>query len=77
MNQSHIPVNPANGNSYLDFMAGVCVASLGHSHPRWVSALSQQASQLTIGSFTSQARVALLKLMASILPGGTVERTPA
>jgi 4-aminobutyrate aminotransferase-like enzyme len=57
-----------DGNSYLDFMAGVCVASLGHSHPRWVSALSQQASQLTIGSFTSQARVALLKLMASILP---------
>lgn len=57
-----------DGRSYLDFMAGVCVASLGHSHPRWVSAISRQASQLAIGSFTSQARVALLKLLASILP---------
>jgi len=57
-----------DGASYLDFMAGVCVASLGHSHPHWVSAISRQASQLTVGSFTSQARVALLKLLASILP---------
>jgi 4-aminobutyrate aminotransferase-like enzyme len=57
-----------DGNSYLDFMAGVCVASLGHSHPRWVSALSQQASRLVIGSFTSEERVALLKLLASLLP---------
>ncbi len=57
-----------DGNSYLDFMAGVCVSSLGHSHPRWVSAISQQASQLAIGSFTSQARLSLLKIMASLLP---------
>ncbi|MCC6640648.1 MAG: aspartate aminotransferase family protein [Deltaproteobacteria bacterium] len=57
-----------DGRSYLDFMAGVCVASLGHSHPRWASAISRQASQLAVGSFTSQARVALLKLLASILP---------
>lgn len=57
-----------DGNSFLDFMAGVCVASLGHSHPRWVSAISHQASQLAIGSFTSEARLNLLKLLASLLP---------
>jgi 4-aminobutyrate aminotransferase/(S)-3-amino-2-methylpropionate transaminase len=57
-----------DGNSYLDFMAGVCVASLGHGHPRWVSELSRQAGQLAVGSFTSQTRVDLLKLLASVLP---------
>ena len=38
-----------DGNSYLDFMAGVCVASLGHSHPRWVAAIQRQAAQLAVG----------------------------
>lgn len=57
-----------DGNSYLDFMAGVCVASLGHSHPRWVSAIGQQAARLAVGSFTSEARLNLLKLLASLLP---------
>ena len=30
----------ADGQTYLDFMAGVSVASLGHSHPRWASAIA-------------------------------------
>jgi len=57
-----------DGNAYLDFMAGVCVASLGHSHPRWVAAVTQQASRLAVGSFASEARLGLLKLLASVLP---------
>src|SRR5205085_2221645 len=29
-------VEDADGNRYVDFFAGVAVASLGHSHPHWV-----------------------------------------
>jgi len=58
----------ADGHEYLDFMAGVGVASLGHSHPHWASAISAQASKLAVGSFANETRLALLKLLASILP---------
>lgn len=34
------------GGEYLDFAAGIAVNSLGHSHPRLVEALKQQAEQL-------------------------------
>ncbi len=64
----------ADGNHYLDFFAGVAVASLGHSHPRYVSALKAQLERLVVGSFTSEARVALLKLLAEIAPGA-LQRT--
>jgi 4-aminobutyrate aminotransferase-like enzyme len=61
-------IEDADGRSYLDFMAGVGVASLGHSHPRWVHALASQARKISIGSFTSAPRLALLKLLAGLLP---------
>jgi acetylornithine/N-succinyldiaminopimelate aminotransferase len=34
------------GNSYIDFVAGIAVNSLGHSHPDWVKAVSEQAAKL-------------------------------
>lgn len=34
------------GREYLDFISGVGVASLGHAHPRLVSAIAEQAKQL-------------------------------
>jgi acetylornithine/N-succinyldiaminopimelate aminotransferase len=34
------------GKSYLDFLAGIAVTSLGHSHPSLVNALTHQVSQL-------------------------------
>jgi 4-aminobutyrate aminotransferase len=36
----------ADGNEYLDFTAGIAVASTGHSHPRVVAAISEQASRI-------------------------------
>jgi acetylornithine aminotransferase len=36
----------ADGNSYLDFLAGVAVNNLGHCHPKVVAALQQQAATL-------------------------------
>src|SRR5260221_9287093 len=34
------------GNRYLDLAAGVAVSSLGHAHPRFVAALSEQVGRL-------------------------------
>jgi len=52
----------AQGNKYMDFHSGIAVNILGHSHPRWVSAIQSQASKLTHVSnlfYTApQARVA-------------------
>lgn len=36
----------ADGESYLDFGAGIAVASLGHAHPALVKALTEQAGKL-------------------------------
>jgi 4-aminobutyrate aminotransferase / (S)-3-amino-2-methylpropionate transaminase / 5-aminovalerate transaminase len=59
----------ADGNEYLDFFAGVAVASLGHSHPRFVKGLIKQIERLAVGSFTTEPRLALLKLLAELAPG--------
>ena len=58
-----------DGNEYLDFFAGVAVASLGHSHPRFVRAMQAQLECVTVGSFTSEPRLALLELLADLAPG--------
>lgn len=58
-----------DGNRYIDFFAGVSVASLGHAHPRYVAALKRQLERLHVGSFTTPDRVELVKLIASVAPG--------
>lgn len=35
-----------DGNSYLDFLAGIAVSSLGHNHPKITKAIESQAHQL-------------------------------
>ncbi len=35
-----------DGRSYLDFVAGIAVSALGHSHPQMVAALREQAGKL-------------------------------
>ncbi|HXM33525.1 MAG TPA: aminotransferase class III-fold pyridoxal phosphate-dependent enzyme, partial [Chthoniobacterales bacterium] len=58
-----------DGRTYLDLNAGVSVASLGHAHPRYVAALTKQLEAVTVGSFTSQPRAALVRLIADLAPG--------
>jgi 4-aminobutyrate aminotransferase-like enzyme len=58
-----------DGRAYLDFNAGVSVASLGHAHPAYVAALTEQLRRCTVGSFTSRARLELVRLIAEIAPG--------
>lgn len=58
-----------DGNRYLDFFAGVAVASLGHSHPRFVTAVGEQLQRLVVGSFASRPRAKLLRLLGQLAPG--------
>lgn len=39
-------VYDAEGNEYLDFLAGIAVNSLGHAHPAQVKAIAEQAGKL-------------------------------
>ncbi len=59
----------ADGNRYIDFFAGVAVASLGHSHPRWVSAMEAQIRRISVGSFTTENRLKFLKKLSTVTPG--------
>ncbi len=60
----------ADGNSYLDFIAGIAVGSVGHCHPHYVKALQEQAAKLTFGSFTTEVRAKFLNLLGSVTPEG-------
>src|SRR5258707_2323376 len=39
-------VEDVDGNSFLDFAAGIAVCSTGHCHPKVVSAIQKQAAEL-------------------------------
>src|SRR3990170_4161021 len=43
---SGIVVTDVDGNRFLDFAAGIAVCSTGHSHPKVVEAIKQQADRL-------------------------------
>jgi len=58
-----------DGKRYIDLLAGVGVASLGYAHPKFVAAIQRQVARIHVGSFTSEHRAALVKLIADITPG--------
>jgi 4-aminobutyrate aminotransferase-like enzyme len=62
-------VTDVDGNTFIDFSAGVGVASLGHAHPAYQEALKDQVGRITVGSFTTEARVELTRLLAELAPG--------
>lgn len=64
-----------DGNTFVDFVAGICVASLGHGHPALASALGEQAARVASGSFTTAPRVELLRRLAAIAPSPKLKRT--
>lgn len=39
-------VKDADGNSYIDFVAGIAVSALGHNHPQLVAAIKEQAGKI-------------------------------
>src|SRR6266849_8284548 len=60
----------ADGNTFLDFFAGVAVASLGHGHPGLAQALAKQASRLMVGTFATRERAEAFRLLSENAPAG-------
>lgn len=60
------------GVAHLDFVAGVSACSLGHSHPRVVKAITEQAQKymhvMVYGEYIQRPAVSLTTLLAKHLP---------
>jgi 4-aminobutyrate aminotransferase/(S)-3-amino-2-methylpropionate transaminase len=67
-------VTDVDGNTFLDFIGGIAVGALGHSHPVWVEAIQKQAARAAVGSLTSDARVELFERFAKHAPANGVHR---
>jgi acetylornithine/N-succinyldiaminopimelate aminotransferase len=62
----------ADGNEYLDFLAGISVLNVGHCHPRVVEAVREQAGTLTHATnlfYTAPAMRLAQRLAGSSLGG--------
>ncbi|HOP05271.1 MAG TPA: aspartate aminotransferase family protein [Tenuifilaceae bacterium] len=62
----------AKGKRYIDLISGISVSNVGHSHPRVVDAISQQAARymhlMVYGEYIQYPQVRLASRMAEILP---------
>lgn len=63
-----------DGNRFIDWVAGIGVASIGHGHPALAQALFEQASQLSSTSFASPARLELLRRIVEHAPHPSLDR---
>ena len=65
-----------DGNRYLDFASQLVNVSIGHSHPKVVQAIKDQAEKLaTIGPpMATESRSRLGKLLAEVTPGDLTMR---
>ena len=61
-----------SGGKHLDFVAGVSACTLGHCHPRIVSAIKDQVDKylhvMVYGEYIQEPAVALAKLLSENLP---------
>ncbi len=70
-------VEDVDGNTFLDFNAGIAVAATGHCHPDVVSAIQQQSAELIHMSGTDfyyPNMVELAQKLAAIAPGKEPKR---
>ncbi|HTW22091.1 MAG TPA: acetyl ornithine aminotransferase family protein [Candidatus Baltobacteraceae bacterium] len=70
-------VEDVDGNTFLDFAAGIAVVATGHCHPRVVAAIQKQAAELIHMSCTDfyyPGMVDLAEKLASIAPGKEPKR---
>ena len=61
----------AEGREYLDFFSGILSTSIGHCHPRLVSAITEQVSKLghTSTLYVTEPQVEAARRLAQIAPG--------
>jgi 4-aminobutyrate aminotransferase len=70
-------IEDVDGNLFLDFMAGIAVASTGHSHPKVVKAIEEQARKFLhiCGSdFYYEPMAELAEKLSRIAPGRSPKR---
>jgi 4-aminobutyrate aminotransferase len=60
-------ITDVDGNVFLDFCSGVLVANIGHSHPRYVEAVSAQVARLcNCYDFATPERASLARKLVEI-----------
>ena len=64
----------ADGEEYLDFLTGIAVVQIGHSHPHWVEAVQDQAARLAhVGNlFYTEPGMRLAQRLSEASLGGKV-----
>jgi 4-aminobutyrate aminotransferase len=70
-------VDDVDGNTFLDFAAGIAVVATGHCHPQVVSAIQKQAADLIHMSCTDfyyEGMVEFAEKLAAIAPGKGAKR---
>jgi 4-aminobutyrate aminotransferase len=70
-------IEDVDGNTFLDFAAGIAVVATGHCHPQVVAAIQKQAAELIHMSGTDfyyPNLVELAEKLASIAPGKDAKR---
>jgi 4-aminobutyrate aminotransferase len=70
-------IEDVDGNRYLDFMAGIAVASTGHAHPKVVAAIQESASRflhICGTDFYYETMTALCERLARVAPGPSKKR---
>jgi 4-aminobutyrate aminotransferase len=70
-------VEDVDGNTFLDFAAGIAVVATGHCHPEVVAAIQKQAANLIHMSCTDfyyEGMVDLAEKLASVTPGKSAKR---
>jgi 4-aminobutyrate aminotransferase len=72
-----VVIEDVDGNLFLDFMAGIAVANTGHSHPRVVQAIKEQALDFLhiCGSdFYYEPMAQLAEKLSQLAPGAGTKR---
>jgi 4-aminobutyrate aminotransferase/(S)-3-amino-2-methylpropionate transaminase len=67
-------VTDVDGNTLIDIIGGIGVNALGHSHPEYARAIKVQVEKVSVGSFTSEARVELVERLAEHRPSSSLHR---
>ena len=63
-----------DGNRFIDWVAGIGVASIGHGHPALAEALCAQAGKIAATSFASPPRLELLRRVVEHSPDPSLNR---
>ena len=68
----------ADGNKYLDWSVGIAVMNIGHSHPKVIAAVKEQAEtfqHLCFAVGMNESYIALAEKLNEIAPGPSAKRT--